>query len=127
MNEYLQERNYLRAEEQELINTLRNDPDSRTDLLTVCILPTSYHRYFYDYGRCLLCKQTLRQEMHAYHHYRKFHWRAFPRYFVYHQCQWRETPMHLYLKAKTLGLPTAITKKMKKPKKPKTMTAIASG
>lgn len=79
-----------------------------------CLLPLNYTCYWYDYGRCIACKQEIRHEMHLYNHYRKYHWgfRITLRYFVWYDIlqQWVETSRNAYFTFKRIKRPTAISK-----------------
>jgi hypothetical protein len=111
-----QERVYLDAEREEGIAELRNDP-AYNFAEPECIVPSKYHQYFVDYGRCLYDKFPLRQEMHAFNHYKKFHWHKYPRYLAYQGGTWHEVSIGAYLAAKFGHLiPVAIVHDPKKPK-----------
>jgi hypothetical protein len=90
--------------------------DSNKVTLPQCVLPKQYHRYFYDYGRCLCCKQSLRHEMHAYNHYRKYHWpREYPRYYVWFTDCWVDHWIDGWVEVNAMYYAAALTPLFRRP------------
>ena len=79
-------------------------------------VPLDYHIYFLKTKSCRDCHQPLRQEVHAYNHYNKYHnpkrkvVTDTPRYFVWFECNWVEVNMETCLAAMHEKRAYAITK-----------------
>lgn len=88
--------------------------DNNTLSIPVCRPPLDYNFNFTYNRTCLYCEQPLRHEMHAYNHYRRYHWRIafehYPRYFIWFQDAWCEVVKDVYRLAKGFR-PTARVKR----------------
>jgi len=75
-------------------------------------IPKEFYTYWHDYGRCKACCQEIRHELHLYNHYKRYHYKVVPRFFVYFQYTWVEVNAIQYAVAKTplFRRPTAIIK-----------------
>lgn len=73
-------------------------------------LPLKYALHFQLYGRCKCCTAKLRHEMHAFNHWKKYHYEDVPMYFVFVAGQWRQCSWRACIAAMNSKQCWAITK-----------------
>lgn len=83
-------------------------------------LPKEYHDFYLVHKRCKHCRADLRHELHAYNHWKKYHYRVKTssvkvqrvRYFIWikEQQKWIESTMFQSIAATLQGRPVACSK-----------------
>jgi hypothetical protein len=63
--------------------------------------PRPYTSYWFDYGRCLACKEPIRHELHLHNHWKKYHRMRIARYYTYRDGAWIEINFFSYMMYKS--------------------------
>ena len=72
-------------------------------------LPEEYHEFFLATHQCLNCRRPLRDSLHAFYHFKKWHIIKVHRFFVWRGARWDEVKFPEFIKAVKRHQPVAHT------------------